>query len=68
MADFHYYELTITAKITVPATGGDPTAINTAGIPAAARTMLNSQLASWGVAVTLPALTVSAATEVPAAV
>jgi hypothetical protein len=28
--------------------------------------MLNSQLASWGVAVTLPALTVSAATEVPA--
>ena len=67
MADFHYYELTITAKITVPATGGQPTAINTAGIPAATRTMLNSQLASFGAAVTLPTLTVSAATEIPAA-
>ena len=68
MADFHYYELTITAKITVPATGGAPTAINTAGVPAATRIMLNSQLASFGVAVTLPALTISAATEVPPAV
>ena len=67
MADFHYYELTITAKITVPATGGEPTAINTAGIPAAARSMLNTQLQSFGVAVTLPALTIGAAVEVPAA-
>lgn len=68
MADFHYYELTITAKITVPATGGEPTAINTAAIPAATRTMLNSQLASFGAAVTLPALSIGAAVAIPAVV
>jgi hypothetical protein len=67
MADFHYYELTITAKITVPASGGEPTAINTSGIPAATKAMLNSQLASFGAAVTLPALVIGAAVEVPAA-
>lgn len=66
MAEFHYYTLTIEAKITVPATAaGTPQTFNISGISAAAKTMLAAQLAPAGAAVTVPVLTLGTAVEVP---
>lgn len=68
MADFHIYDLTITARVAVPATvTGDATTFSTTGIPKAVGDALATQLAAVKPVITVVAVALDAPVEFPLA-
>lgn len=67
VADFHVYELTITARIALPAmSNGTAQAVDVSKVPASAKTMLTSAFASQGVSVNTPVAVLGDAVPVDA--
>lgn len=65
MADFHYYPVTITTTLAVPATGGAVTPFSSTELPGAIRALMQERLRASMAAVTLPVVTIGAGVEVP---